>query len=49
MSIFWILYLFIKNTKQEADETLDTLESTKLLYSLFRFVFGEVLTQLPIG
>ena len=45
MSIFWVLYLFIKNSSENRRE-MDDLEATKLLECLLKFVFGEMLYQL---
>jgi hypothetical protein len=44
MAIFWVVFLFVKNSSKTDS---DTIETTTILYSLFRFVFGEVITQLP--
>lgn len=41
MSIFWVVYLFIKNSTH--DNASNTLECTKILKCLFKFVFTEVL------
>lgn len=43
MAIFWIVFLFVKNSNKD---TTNTIESTAILSSLFKFIFGEVVTQL---
>jgi hypothetical protein len=42
MSIFWVLYLFIKNSSADTN----ALEATQILDALFKYVFGELLAQL---
>lgn len=44
MALFWIVFLFVKNTNSVEG---NTIEATTILYSLFKFIFGEVVTQLP--
>jgi hypothetical protein len=43
MAIFWIVFLFAKNIQKDRDSIL---EVTTILYSLFRLVFGEIVSQL---
>lgn len=43
MAIFWIVFLFLKNGQRSEE---DTIEALSMLYSLFRLVFGEMVTQL---
>lgn len=46
MAIFWIVYLYTKNHHQCSS---DILQATIILYTLFLFLFGEVLTDLTEG
>ena len=44
IAIFWIVFLFVKNSSK--DNNANTIESTSVLSSLFKFIFGEVVTHL---
>lgn len=42
MSIFWVVFVFTKNEKPENS---DAIGSTTILYSLFRYLFGELVAD----
>ena len=46
MAIFWIVYLFVKN---KSKEDITTIDVTNILYCLFVWIFGEVITKLELN